>query len=72
MALWLSGKVSVSYTGNLGFQPYNLPFLFLLFLSLNSANSVKTFRENSNENEFFKLVKSLATIKTLDGDKAVV
>ena len=47
--LWLSGRVSVSYTGGPGFQPCNPPFRFLIFLSLNSANSVKTFRENSSE-----------------------
>ena len=47
VALWLSGTVSVSYTGGPGFQPCNPPFWFLIFLSLNSANSVKTFRENS-------------------------
>ena len=26
VALWLSGRVSVSYTGDPGFQLYNLPF----------------------------------------------
>ena len=48
VSLWDSGIISVSYTGGPGFQS-NLPFDFYIFLSLNSANSVKTLRENSNE-----------------------
>ena len=40
-------KVSVSDTGGSEFEPSNI-FKIRIFLSLNSANSVKTFRENSN------------------------
>ena len=47
MCLWHSGIVSVSHTGDSEFEPSNL-FKIIIFLSLNSANSVKTFRENSN------------------------
>ena len=48
MCLWHSGRVSVSRTGDSGFKPSNL-FKTIIFLSLNSANSVKTFRKNSNK-----------------------
>ena len=41
-----SGRVSVSHTGDSDMEYHNL-FKIILFLSLNSANSVKTFRENS-------------------------
>ena len=47
LSLWLSGRVPVSHTGGHGFEPSNL-FKIILFLSLNSLNSVKTFRKNSN------------------------
>ena len=46
MCLWHSGIVSVSHTEDSEFEPSNL-FKIITFLSLNSANSVKTFRENS-------------------------
>ena len=48
VSLWLSGRFSVSHTGVTGFDPGNL-FKIIIFLSLNSLNSVKTFRENSNK-----------------------
>ena len=47
MCLWHSGKVSVSHTGDSEFESSNL-FKIIIILSLNSVNSVKTFRENSN------------------------
>ena len=47
MSLWHSDRVSVSHTGDSGFEFSNL-FKIILFLSLNSVISVKTFRENSN------------------------
>ena len=55
MCLWHSGIVSVSHTGDSEFEPSNL-FKIIFFLSLNSANSVKTFRENSN-----KILQSLSS-----------
>ena len=53
MSPWTSGRVSVSYTGDRGFKNSNL-FEIILFLSLNSANSVKTLRENSIKGESMK------------------
>ena len=47
VSLWHSGRISVSHTGNSGFEYSNL-LKIILFLSLNSLNSVRTFRENSN------------------------
>ena len=44
--MWHSGKVPVSHTADSGFEYSNL-FKVILLLSRNSANSVKTFRENS-------------------------
>ena len=46
VCLWHSGRVSVSHTGDSGFEPSNF-FKIIIFLSLNSLNPVKTFRENS-------------------------
>ena len=46
MCLCHSGRVSVSHTGDSEFEYSNL-FKMILFLSLNLANSVKTFTENS-------------------------
>ena len=48
MCLWQSGRVSVSHAGDNEFEPSNL-FKIILFLLLNSLNSVKTFRKNSND-----------------------
>ena len=49
VSLWQSGRISVSHTGGSGFEHRSNPFLkHYHFLSLNSANSVKAFRENSN------------------------
>ena len=48
VSLWNSGRISVSHTGDGGFE-YGNCFKIMLFLSLNSAISVKTFRENSNQ-----------------------
>ena len=50
LCLWHSGRVPVSHTGDSGFESSNL-FKIILFLSLNLLNSLKTFRENSNEAE---------------------
>ena len=49
VSLCHSGKISASHRGDSGFEYSNL-FKVILFLSLNSLNSVKTFRENSNVN----------------------
>ena len=46
LCLWHCGRDPVSHIGDSGFEPSNL-FKIILFLSLNSANSVKTFRKNS-------------------------
>ena len=48
--LCLCGLVvsSLSLTQEILASSPTLPFLYFFFLSLNSANSVKTFRENSN------------------------
>ena len=51
LCLWHSGRVPVYHTGDSGFEPSNL-FKLILFLSLNSVNSVKTLRENSNKCQF--------------------
>ena len=48
MCLWQSGIVSVSHAGDSEFEPSNL-FKIILFLSLNSLKSVKTFRKNSSK-----------------------
>ena len=60
MCLWHSGIVSVSHTGDSGFEPSNL-FKIIIFLSLNSLNSVKTFRENS----ILMLIVGAFAVKTL-------
>ena len=46
VSLWSSGRVSVS--GDSGFESSYL-FKIIFFLSLNSLNSVKAFRENSSD-----------------------
>ena len=46
VSLWQSGRVSVSHTGDSGCESSTF-FKIILFLSLNSLNSVKAFRENS-------------------------
>ena len=68
MCLWHIGKVSVSHTGDSGFEPSN-PFKIIIFLSLNSANSVKTFRENSNGTTDFPRKDLLNPILTTFGDQ---
>ena len=47
VACGCSGKVLVSYTRDSRFEYSNPFFQHILFLSLNSLDSVKTFRENS-------------------------
>ena len=46
VSLWESGRVPVSQTGDSGFE-HSTFFLNNIILSLNSLNSLKTFRENS-------------------------
>ena len=46
VSLWESGRVSVSHTGNSGFE-HSTFFKNNIILSLNFLNSMKTFRENS-------------------------
>ena len=47
MSLWYSGKVSVSYTGDPGFQPCNFPFWFLIFLRNLQIISLKLRQKRS-------------------------
>ena len=46
VSLWESGRVSISHTGDSGFE-HSTFFKNNIILSLSSLNSVKTFRENS-------------------------
>ena len=46
MSLWCWGRVLVSYTRDTRFEPL---YKIILFLSLDSLNSVKSFRKNSND-----------------------
>ena len=50
--LWHCGIISVSNARGCGFK-YSNSFYFRKKLSLNSGNSVKTFKENSNRNVNF-------------------
>ena len=59
MCLWHSGIVSVSHTGDSEFEPSNL-FKIIIFLSLNSANSVKTFRKNSLQTANFSVYQNIS------------
>ena len=53
VSLWQSGRISASHTGGSGLEHRSNPFLKQYFLSLNSLNSVKAFRENSNTYQIY-------------------
>ena len=58
-------RISVSHTGDCGFKYSNSFFQIILFLSLNSLNSVKTFRKTQMHRHRTKLRQREISTKDL-------